>query len=72
MWPPLQTTHLFCPKDFVDAVKRLLGFAVVIVAEADPLSSSEFECFAWKGMESAPLERQSNYISNQTVCYLQI
>lgn len=55
----------------MDAVNRLWGFAVVIVAAADSLGSSDFECLAWKGMESASLELQSNYISNQTVSYLQ-
>lgn len=55
----------------MNAVNRLLGFAVVIVAAAYPLGSSEFECLAWKDMESASLELQCNYISNQTVSYLQ-
>lgn len=64
-------THLFCPKDIVNAMNRALGFAVVIVAAADPLGISRFECLAWKVMESACLEQQSNYISNQTASYLQ-
>ncbi|RMC10183.1 hypothetical protein DUI87_12983 [Hirundo rustica rustica] len=70
---PLFDDYMMCGfvQDIVYAVKRLLSFAVVIVAAADPLGSSEFECLARKDMESASLELQSNYISNQTVSYLQ-